>query len=183
MRHDGIRTKSAERDLRPKDDELKRLYSHWDAKKRQQIPMTEICHFAIATGMRKSEITRIRWDDLDTDNKTVVIRKRKHPTDPKDETVPLLDVTGYDAWALIQSQPQQGPRIFTVNPKSVSSSFTRACKALKIEDLHFHDLRHEATSRLFEAGYQIQEVALVTGHNDWKILQRYTQLRPEDLHR
>jgi integrase len=182
MQMDGIRTKSTERDRRPTDEELERLYSHWENKKRQKIPMVDICKFAIATGMRQSEITRIQWDDLDADNKTVVIRKRKHPKEPKDQTVPLLDAAGYDAWALIQSQPQKGARIFPYDPKSVSTNFTRAHKALKIEDLHFHDLRHEATSRLFKAGYQIQEVALVTGHNDWKMLQRYTQLRPEDLH-
>jgi site-specific recombinase XerD len=52
-----------------------------------------------------------------------------------------------------------------------------------MDDLHFHDLRHEATSRLFEQGYQIQEVAIVTGHQSWDMLKRYTQLRPESLHR
>jgi hypothetical protein len=44
-------------------------------------------------------------------------------------------------------------------------------------------LRHEAASRLFEAGFTIEQVALVTGHRDWKMLKRYTNLRPEDLHR
>jgi site-specific recombinase XerD len=42
-------------------------------------------------------------------------------------------------------------------------------------------LRHETASRLFEAGYQIPEVALVTGHKDWKMLRRYTNLKAEDL--
>jgi integrase len=62
-------------------------------------------------------------------------------------------------------------------------SFTRTCRDLKIEDLHFQDLRHEGTSRLFEAGFSIQQVALVTGHKDWKMLRRYTHLKPETLHR
>ena len=52
-----------------------------------------------------------------------------------------------------------------------------------IFDLHFHDLRHHAISLLFERGYQIQEVALVSGHRDWKQLKRYTQIRAKDLHR
>ena len=56
-------------------------------------------------------------------------------------------------------------------------------KAMSIPDLHFHDLRHEGTSRLFEQGYEVQQVALVTGHKDWRHLKRYTNLRPEDLHR
>lgn len=54
---------------------------------------------------------------------------------------------------------------------------------MKIEDLRFHDLRHEGTSRLFEAGLSIERVALVTGHKDWRMLRRYTNLKPEDLHR
>ena len=51
-----------------------------------------------------------------------------------------------------------------------------------MSDLHFHDLRHEGTSRLFEAGFSIEQVALVTGHKDWKMLRRYTHLKPETLH-
>lgn len=64
----------------------------------------------------------------------------------------------------------------------VGTAFRRQCKGLKIEDLHFHDLRHEGTSRLFEAGFSIEQVALVTGHKDWKMLRRYTHLKPETLH-
>ena len=73
-------------------------------------------------------------------------------------------------------------RIFPFNHRSISSRFTRSCQELDIQDLHFHDLRHEGTSRLFEAGFQIQQVALVTGHKDWKMLRRYTHIRPEALH-
>ena len=65
----------------------------------------------------------------------------------------------------------------------MSTAFRRACKKLKIENLHFHDLRHEATSRLCEAGLSIEQVALVTGHRDWRMLKRYANLRPENLHR
>lgn len=50
---------------------------------------------------------------------------------------------------------------------------------LAIDDLHFHDFRHEATSRLFEAGYDIPEVAQFTLHESWATLKRYTHLRPE----
>jgi len=73
-------------------------------------------------------------------------------------------------------------RIFPYHHESAGTVFTRACRALEIEDLHSHDLRHEGTSRLFEAGFQIHQVALVTGHKDWKMLRRYTHLKPEALH-
>ena len=62
-------------------------------------------------------------------------------------------------------------------------SVRRSCKALDIDDLRFHDLRHEGTSRLFEAGFPIEKVAMVTGHKDWRMLRRYTNLKPEDLHK
>ena len=68
------------------------------------------------------------------------------------------------------------------NGRSAGTAFRRACQELNIEDLHFHDLRHEGTSRLFEAGFTIEQVAMVTGHKDWKMLRRYTHLRPEQLH-
>jgi integrase len=71
---------------------------------------------------------------------------------------------------------------FRIITKSVGVAFRRACKELKIRDLRFHDLRHEATSRLLEANLTIEKVALVTGNKDWKMLRRYTNLRPEILH-
>ena len=57
----------------------------------------------------------------------------------------------------------------------------RACKRAGIEDPHFHDLRHEATSRFFEKGLNVMEVAATTGHKDVRMLQRYTHLRAENL--
>ena len=55
------------------------------------------------------------------------------------------------------------------------------CRKVKIDDLHFHDLRHEATSRFFEKGLNPVEVATITGHKDTKMLMRYTHLRAENL--
>ena len=65
--------------------------------------------------------------------------------------------------------------------RSVGAAFTRAVHVLGLKDLHFHDLRHEATSRIFERGYSIQEVAQFTLHESWATLKRYTHLRPEDV--
>lgn len=120
------------------------------------------------------------------DKRIVIVRDRKDPREKigNDQKVPLLNATGYDAWQLLQQQrlaSRVQDRIFPYNSRSVGTAFRRACQELGIEDLHFHDLRHEATSRLFEAGFAIQEVGLVTGHKDWKMLRRYANLRPEDL--
>ena len=104
-----------------------------------------------------------------------------------DQRIPLFAATGFDAWALVLAQAKtlreaKGP-IFPYNSKSVGTAFRRACNEVGVKDLHFHDLRHDGTSRLFEMGLAIEQVALVTGHKDWKMLRRYTHIRPESLHR
>ena len=59
---------------------------------------------------------------------------------------------------------------------SVSQAFRRACHRLEDEDLHFHDLRHEAISRLFERGFSVPQVAAISGHEDFRMLARYTHI-------
>ncbi len=184
----GIVGKGRVRDRRPWPDEITKLINYFESNERQIIPVARLMRFAIATAMRQDEICRIRWDDVDARTKTVLIRDRKDPRekDGNHQKVPLLNVAGYDAWAIMLEQKAisgRMERIFPYCGRSAGTAFRRACVELKIEDLHFHDLRHEAASRLFEAGYTIEQVALVTGHRDWKMLKRYTNLRPEDLHR
>jgi integrase len=143
--------------------------------------MADIIEFAVATGMRLGEICRIRWEDYG--DRIVMIRDRKHPADKNgnDQRVPLLAATGFDAVAIMERQPRREARIFPVYDRSVSDLFRRAVSELKLGDLHFHDLRHEAISRLFEAGYRIEQVALISGHRDWAMLRRYTHVKAEDL--
>ncbi|MBK1723378.1 site-specific integrase [Thiocystis violacea] len=185
LRREGLVAASQERDRRPTPEELERLYAYWQrpALRNMTTPMHDVVCFAIASAMRLSEICAIRWDDIIKQDRTIVIRDRKHPTKKagNDQTVPLLR----DAWSIVQRQPRtEGePRIFPFKPQSVSANFTRAVLRSKIDDLRFHDLRHHGISLLFEAGYQVQEVALVSGHRDWKQLRRYTQLEARDLHR
>src|ERR1700730_9057778 len=108
---------------------------------------------------------------------------------PKEEgqrpTNSSVECIRHDACKIIEEQGQisniREGRIFPYNGHSVGTAFRRECGKLKIKDLHFHDLRHEGTSRLFEAGLPIEKVALVTGHKDWRQLQRYTHLKVEDL--
>lgn len=174
--------KSMERDRRPTDAEIKALCAHFDGKPRQRIPMSDIIRFAIATTMRAGEITAIRREDLNEAERTIVIRDRKHPQEKigNNQTVPLLG----EAFEIAMRQPKSSDgRIFPYKESSFSTVFPRACKDLKIVDLRFHDLRHEGISRLFEQGYRIEQVALVSGHRDWKMLRRYTQVRARDLHR
>lgn len=177
--HIGGRGK--QRDRRPTAAELDRLRAHFAGLPRSAVPMVDLIDFSIATAMRQAEVTGLRWADLNLEKRTVVIRSRKHPDagERRDDRVPLLD----GAFEIALRQPRAGERIFPYNPKSIGAAFTRACTKLGIEDLRWHDLRHEGASRLFEQGYSVPQVALVTGHRDWAQLRRYTNLRPEDLHR
>lgn len=194
LAHAGHVAKPDERSRRPSDAELQALVEHWAANPRQAIPMIDLTRFAVATAMRLGEIVSLRWEDLDEAGRTITIRARKHPTRKasNDQRVPLLEghcrIGGkaVDPLEIIRKQPTaelRRGRIFPHAAQSVSKAFQRATADTKAEDLHFHDLRHDGASRLFEAGFTIEQVALVTGHRDWNMLRRYTQLRAEDLHR
>lgn len=182
LSHLGVSMKSKERTRRPTLDEIEQLCQHFASKgTRQRVPMPDLIRFAIATAMRLGEIIRLKWADLNEVDRTIIIRDRKHPREKigNDQEVPLLG----DAFGIVKRQPQIGERIFPVTEGTVSTIFPRACNKLGIEDLTFHDFRHEGVSRLFEQGYTIEQVALVSGHRDWKMLARYTQIKAKDLHR
>lgn len=144
---------------------------------RSQIPMLDIMRFALLSARRQEEICRLRWEDVDEQRGTGWLDDVKHPTQKKGNRREFRILR--PAMEIISRQPRTAPEIFPYNSKSVGAAFTRACKFLELEDLHFHDLRHEATSRLFERGYSIQEVAQFTLHDSWSTLKRYTHLRPE----
>jgi integrase len=179
--------KSGQRDRRVSDAEIVKLTDYFDTFD-SSLPMSDIVRFCVASGMRISEVCRLEWRDLNETERTIKIHDRKHPQKKlgNDMVVPLLNANGFDAFALAIKQRREGnksPRIFPVNPRTVSAYFTRAVETLKLSDLHLHDLRHEAISRLFAAGFAIHEVALVSGHRDWQQLKRYTHVRAVELHR
>ncbi|AVO39146.1 tyrosine-type recombinase/integrase [Pukyongiella litopenaei] len=181
LRLRGLVGKSNQRDRRITAEEEKTLLAYFKSKNNWSVPMADMTLFLIDTAMRVSEATRITWDDLNREDKTILIRDRKHPTEKigNNTEVPLLG-RSYEIAAL---QPQSSERIFPYNPKTVGTYWRIACKKCGIEDLRLHDLRHEGISRLFEAGYSIPQVRLVSGHRDVNMLMRYTQLKAKDLHR
>lgn len=180
LAHLGLIGGGGKRERRPTEDELQAVVAHLEAEYGRLY--ADVARFAVATAMRRGEIARLDWAGLDREKRLVLVRDRKDPRKKagNDQWVPLLG----EAWDLVERQPRADdePRIFPVHEQTMSKYFKAACDALGVPDLHFHDLRHEGTSRLFEEGYQIQQVALVTGHKDWRHLRRYTNLRPEDLH-
>lgn len=134
-----------------------------------------IVQLALETAMRRSEILRIEKSHINYKNRTLFIPLTKTDT-PR--TIPL-SVTA--TRILRHSECPDRNRLFTMQPRSVSQAFRRACERARIDNLRFHDLRHEATTRLFEKGLNPMEVASITGHQDLKMLKRYTHLRAVDL--
>lgn len=172
----GLTAKSGQRDRRPTLDELDQLMKHFgvvEARRAGTTPMQKIVVFAIFSTRRQEEITRITWKDREPGR--VMVRDMKHPGDK----------LGNDTWCdlvpeaerVIQATPKTAPEIFPYSADAISAAFTRACQVLEIEDLHFHDLRHDGVSRLFEMGWNIPHVAAVSGHRSWQSLKRYTHLR------
>lgn len=178
LTHLGLIGGGGKRERRPTEDEIAAILKA--LAQRGQI-YADAVEFAAITAMRRGEVCGVKWVDFDESRKMLTIRDRKDPRKKKgnDDTIPLLG----DSFAIVKRQARTSDRIFPVHPQTLSKYFTEVCKALSIPDLHFHDLRHEGTSALFEEGYTIEQVALVTGHKSWNNLKRYVQLKPESLHR
>jgi len=172
----GLIRKGGERDRRPTLEELDRLTEHFGRIRENRpssIPMQKIVAFALFSTRRQEEITLLRWDDLDDDR--ILVRDMKHPGDKIGNNV-YCELPP-EALAIAKSMPRVKPEIFPYSTDAITASFTRACKILGIEDLRFHDLRHEGISRLFEMGRTIPQVAAVSGHRSWTSLKRYTHIR------
>lgn len=135
--------------------------------------MHDIIVVAIETAMRRGEIAKLRRQNVR--GRVAVLLDTKNG---EDRRVPLST----RAAETLQRQPaHMNGKVFQIYLDDISREFARIAEAAGCADLHFHDLRHEATSRLFEKGLGVMEVASITGHKDLKMLQRYTHLFAEDL--
>ena len=162
----------AGRDRRLVGDELPRLLTAAQVYGGEIGPLIT---WAIETAMRRGEIAAMRWDHLDRKARVLLIPETKTGTPRR---VPLSTA----ALGVLDGLPRRlDGKVWGMRPDSISQAFERVCKAAGIEGLTFHDLRHEATSRLFEKGLGLMEVASITGHKTMQMLKRYTHLRAEDL--
>ncbi|HDS1149929.1 TPA: site-specific integrase [Pluralibacter gergoviae] len=182
--HMGLVGKSNRRSRRPVGDELDRLEAALKVRsdhRSAKIPYVDILRFSILSCMRVGEVCRLRWDDIDQDARAVLVRDRKDPR-KKEGNHMKVALLG-EAWEIAQRQPRSNDLIFPYNSTSVSAGFQRVRDKLGIKDLRYHDMRREGASRLFEAGFSIEEVAQVTGHRSLNVLwQVYTELYPKSLH-
>jgi len=165
------------RDRRLVGDEEQRLL---EAARENNPALHALIVVAIETAMRRGELASLRWKDIKgniaTSEDTNDEKLRKNGEKLR---VPLSS----RALAAIQALPRQlhDDRVFGLTADAITKAFRRICKRAGITNLRFHDLRHEATSRLFEKGLNPMQVAAITGHKTLQMLKRYTHLRAEDL--
>jgi integrase len=136
--------------------------------------MRPIIQFAIETGMRRGEMLNATWKDLSEDG--VILRI---PTSKNGEArrIPLSP----NARSVLGGIDRSHELLFPVSANALNLAWERLKRSQGIHDLRFHDLRHEAISRLFERGLSLPEVALISGHKDPRMLLRYTHLKAEDV--
>jgi len=164
---------------RPKPGKARkrRLLEGEEALLMQHAPkaLQAVMTFAIETGMRRGEIATLTRDQIDRKRKVASLDETKNGDG---RGVPLST----RAIEAIDSLPAQlvGP-VFGVTADWISHAFIDACKAAGITGLHFHDLRREAISRLFERGLGIEEVRTISGHKTLQMLTVYSKLKAEDL--
>ena len=160
------------RDRRLVGDEELRLLEACDAINPE---LGAIVRLAIETAMRQGEIMGMTWDAVDLPGRTVTLQLTKNGTK---RVVPLSTA----AFRVLTGLPRQlNGEVWIYGQEGVKYAFPAACRRAGIKDLRFHDLRHEATSRLFEKGLNPMQVAAITGHKTLQMLKRYTHLRAEDL--
>lgn len=150
-----------------------------------------VVRLALETAARLGELHKLRWKEIDLQRRTAFIRDAKNG---ESRLLPLSSA----AMVVLQNLPRSvDGRLFPVSDESIKSSFHDAVVRARaayvrdhgdlegdvLVDLRFHDLRHEAVSRLFELGLNPMEVASISGHKTLSMLQRYTHLRAEDLAR
>lgn len=173
---------SEERTRRFVGDEETRLLAELDKNCRNKdIPL--LVRFAIATAARQSEFIGkaattklpatpgLTWERVDLKMRSATFIDTKNG---KDRVVPLGDA----ALAILTSLPRpiKGGKIFNATQDGLIRAMQSATKAAGIEDFTFHDLRHEATSRLVEDGMPVAVVQKITGHSNAEMVKRYTHV-------
>lgn len=184
-RRHGLLGKSNTRDRRPTADELARIIDYAAARD-TQIDLAAVVRVLSVMPLRLGELIGVQWEDEVKERRSVILRGRKHPDvreKERPQEVPLISFRGVDTYDLVFDRPRYFDRPFPYNSSSVSTAFTQACKTLAIADLHLHDLRAHAISSLLEVGVPIPQVALLSGHRNWKILSRhYARIDPQAVH-
>lgn len=164
-----------ERDRRLAPEEQAALWAH--AGERLRLAM----EVALETGMRRGELCALTWEMVDLDGRTITLPRQITKTRRK-RAIPMSRKL---VQVMVQIEPKAGSVTgYTANGINLAwqRARTRAaedCQA--VLTFHWHDFRHECLSRLAERGWTPPQMQVVSGHADWRMLQRYVNLRAEDL--
>jgi integrase len=159
-----------ERRLRP--GEFEKLLDAAKACRNKFIP--PVIRFAVATGMRRGEILAMRWTDLNREQRSLLIPETKNG---HSRTIPLTSA----ALEVLNQESEGKDRIFPTTANAFRLAWEKVKLRARIEDLHFHDLRHEAISSFFEKGLSTPEVALISGHKDMRMLFRFSHATRQNI--
>lgn len=169
---------SERRERRLEGDEYERLLDasgkHW---------IGNAIEIAVTSAMRQGEIHELSWENIDFEQGIIrANRKDKNAIGGKSkQKIPFVEGVR-EALLRVSNATEQTGRLFHVSKAaSISDRFARLTKKVGIDDLRFHDLRHEAISRMFERGMKVEQVRVVSGHRTLDQLSRYVNLRAEDL--
>lgn len=176
LAHRGAQLRYRQRERRISEEEYAQITA---ALHTQPTVINLLITFAIETAMRRGEIAAMRWEDVDLKKRIARLPKTKtdKQTGRQGRIVPLSPV----ALKVLSFIPQDRPLVFNMEPDSITQAFQRVCDQAGITDLHFHDLRHEGVSRMFEVyGWGPDKVGGITGQS-WTTLRRYTHHRPETI--
>lgn len=162
------------RRLNPNEEHALMTY----AKASRAPLLPHLISIAIETGMRLGELLSLDWKYVYLDRKYVFLPDTKNGTS---RSVPLSSKAIIE-FSKIPKHPIN-TRVFWTwsHNKCIENVWQRICRKAGIEDLHFHDLRHEATTRMAAKLNNILELSAVTGHKDLKMLKRYYHPNPEEL--
>ncbi len=160
------------RERRVNPGELERLLTACESSQCYWLPA--VIQLAVETGMRRSELLAMRWDDVDLEARTVLLRNTKNGF-PR--TVPLSS----PALKVLKETRRCGDTVFAVSANALRLAWERLKRRAGVSGLRFHDLRHEAVSRFFEKGLNVPEVAMISGHRDPRMLFRYTHPKAEEV--
>jgi site-specific recombinase XerD len=149
--------------------------------------LRDIILFALNTGMRRGELINMRWDDLDFNRSTVMVKNSEtFKTKSRTERgIPLNP----QALNILKELPKRSEYVFTNSDgnkligKYVSECFRQAVKDSGLNpQLHFHSLRHSFATFLVKDGVSLYEVQKLLGHSNISVTQVYSHLQPETLH-
>ena len=154
------------------DEEFGRLFIELEKISPWYKPLVE---FALETAMRRGELMSLVWANVNFEKSVAFLPITKNGDS---RYVPLSS----KAIRIIKSLPRGiDGRVFPLNKGTVSILFLRAVRRAKVEDFHFHDLRHTAITRLASIFSNPMEIAAISGHKSLSMLKRYTHFKAEDL--